>query len=492
MANFFKRLAGMPYIGNLLKQSLDDAFDATSGHTHDGTAGNGGPVAGTTPADGSITNAKLADDVKVGSLAALTTTVKTSVQAAINELVTSIGSLAALTTTVKTSCVAAINELVTSLGSLAALTTTVKTSAVAAINELVTNLGSLAALTTTVKTSAVAAINELVTSIAAKVTGSGGNIVIGAQITLIGANPTTVNFQGGDAAATITGSADETFALDNGLTLVVNPDGAGDDTVTFAAAAGTSKSGDTASANMSASLDTKIAISVDGGAAQTVTFDWATGDGGGPCDSGLKIAAEMQEKIQALGGAFAAVTVAFDVDHYLITSGTKGTASAVVVTRAADHNATEELELGPDGAGVGGAETAGTGDAANIAAATAAEVAAAITAKATGWSATAVGTKVRIDSATTGSGSSLVVNAGSTADLILGITGSAYGQLGLGLAANMANTNYRVSGTFVKDGAGVTDTWSVGNKAVGSFRIYCETAGNTEKLDLTIFGTLAA
>ncbi|MFA5458936.1 MAG: hypothetical protein WC261_15040, partial [Synergistaceae bacterium] len=38
------------------------------------------------PADGSVTNAKLADDVKVGSLAALTTTAKTSVQAAINEI----------------------------------------------------------------------------------------------------------------------------------------------------------------------------------------------------------------------------------------------------------------------------------------------------------------------------------------------------------------------------------------------------------------------
>lgn len=40
----------------------------------------------TTPIDGAITNAKLATDVKVGSLATLTTTAKASVVAAINEL----------------------------------------------------------------------------------------------------------------------------------------------------------------------------------------------------------------------------------------------------------------------------------------------------------------------------------------------------------------------------------------------------------------------
>ena len=305
----------------------------------------------------------------------------------------------------------------------------------------------------------------------------------------MGANPTQVNFQGADVAATILGSVEEPFALDNGLTLIVDPDDAGDDTITFAATAGTSKSGDTASQDMSASLDDKFKISVDGGAATVCEVDWTAGGG---CNTGVKIAAEMQTKIQALGGAFAAVTVAFDVDHYMITSGTKGTASAVVITRADDHNCTEELELGPDGAGVGGAETAGTGDAANIAAATAIEVAAAIVAApATGWTAAAEGAKVRITSDTAGAGSSLAVNAASTADLVLGITGSADGEVGMGLAGDMADANYRVSGSFVKDGAGVTDVWSVGNKATDGFRIYCETAANEELLDLLIFGTLA-
>ena len=49
------------------------------------------------------------------------------------------GNLATLLTTVKTTLVAAINELVGKIGDLTGLTTTVKTSAVAAINEVDTN-----------------------------------------------------------------------------------------------------------------------------------------------------------------------------------------------------------------------------------------------------------------------------------------------------------------------------------------------------------------
>jgi microcystin-dependent protein len=50
---------------------------------------------GTTPGAGVVTDAMMATDVKIGSLAALTTTAKTSIQAAINELVTSVATAAA-------------------------------------------------------------------------------------------------------------------------------------------------------------------------------------------------------------------------------------------------------------------------------------------------------------------------------------------------------------------------------------------------------------
>ena len=43
-ARNFNRLAGLPLIGTILKSFLEDLFNATTGHTHDGTAGNGGPL----------------------------------------------------------------------------------------------------------------------------------------------------------------------------------------------------------------------------------------------------------------------------------------------------------------------------------------------------------------------------------------------------------------------------------------------------------------
>ncbi len=312
-----------------------------------------------------------------------------------------------------------------------------------------------------------------------------GQDLVMATVGLGGANPTRVNFQGADIAATILGTADEPFALDDGLTLVVNPDAGGDDTVTFAAAAGTSVSAAAPAETMVGEVDNKLRIAVDGGLPTLVTFDWTAGGG---CDTGVKIAAEMQTKIQALAPEFASVTVAFGAGVYTITSGTKGTGSAVVITAGDDHNCTEELKLGVDN---GGTENAGTGDAANIAAATAAEVAAAITARATGWSGAAEGTKVRITSATQGPASSLVVNAGSTADLILGFAGSDYGEAGLGLAADMADANYRVSATRSDAAAAPGDTIAVGGKATDHFDLYCETAGSTDEYDLLILGTLA-
>ena len=101
---------------------------------------------------------------------------RTSIIAAINDIVSKIGlPLAGLTTSVKSSIIAAINSLVsgkadkTEVGTLSSLTTTTKTSAVAAINELKsthdTEIGGLANLKTTNKDSVVSAINELNTGV---------------------------------------------------------------------------------------------------------------------------------------------------------------------------------------------------------------------------------------------------------------------------------------------------------------------------------------
>lgn len=307
-----------------------------------------------------------------------------------------------------------------------------------------------------------------------------GSIVIGGTITLNGANPTPVVFAGADQAATITGTADEPFALDNGLTLVVDPDGAGDDTFTFAAAAATSVSAAAPATDLTALTTPSFKVSVDGGAVQAVTLTAAS------CDTGAHTATEIQTKLQALGGAYASVTCAYTT-VYTITSATKGTASHVIITNADANNCADELKLG---AANGGTETAGTGDAANIAAATAAEVAAAISADASGWSATAVGTKVRIDSDTTGGASTLTVNAASTADTVLGITGTDRGAEGLS-AANMANTSYVVTATLSGVSSKAADVLSIGGKAVSGFNVYAETDANAGAVDLIVFGTPA-
>lgn len=102
-------------------------YETTTGHDHDGTNSKAVSVSGVS--DGVVTNAKLATDVKVGSLASLTTSTTSNVVAAINELVldvevvsAKVGTLSGLTTTAKSNTVAAINELVTSISGLASLT----------------------------------------------------------------------------------------------------------------------------------------------------------------------------------------------------------------------------------------------------------------------------------------------------------------------------------------------------------------------------------
>ena len=66
---------------------------------------------GNVPPANTITDAMMTSDVKIGSLAALTTSIKTSIVNAINSVVTSIGALAGLSTTEKGSVVGAINEV---------------------------------------------------------------------------------------------------------------------------------------------------------------------------------------------------------------------------------------------------------------------------------------------------------------------------------------------------------------------------------------------
>ena len=303
-------------------------------------------------------------------------------------------------------------------------------------------------------------------------------------ITLSGANPTPVSF-GEDAAAFMLGGEAAPFDLStNGLTFVVTVDST-EDTATFNCAAGTSVSGETPAVDITGEVDTKFMISVDGDEAEEVTLDKAGKD------DGTKIATEMQTKIRALGGNKAAVTVALVEGEYVITSGTKGTGSSVVITPAASGSITEELKIGVLG---GGIETAGTGDFVNAAAATADEVIAVLTADLGDIVATAADGAVKITAATAtvGADSSIVIGAG-TANNVLGFTQGAAisGAQGLGYETDMADASYVV--LPVLTGATATDLGlSITAKTAAGFNVVCETAASTAAVDLLIVGAPAA
>lgn len=114
------------------------------------------------------------NETAIGTLSNLTTTVKTDLVSAINEVKTvadKVGNLSNLTTSANTDLVSAINEVdaesdsnTSAIGTLANLETTNKTNLVGAINEVkgeTNTIGSLSSLNTTDKTSIVNAINEV-------------------------------------------------------------------------------------------------------------------------------------------------------------------------------------------------------------------------------------------------------------------------------------------------------------------------------------------
>lgn len=149
--------------------------------------------------DNGIYNAQSKADVNegsIGTLSSLTTTEKSNLVGAINEIdaqvgtntsniatntldistnSTAIGDLTNLTTTAKSDLVSAVNEVqsetdtnTSNIGLLSNLITTDKTNVVSAVNEVdgvastnSTNIGDLTTLTTTNKTNLVSAVNEV-------------------------------------------------------------------------------------------------------------------------------------------------------------------------------------------------------------------------------------------------------------------------------------------------------------------------------------------
>ena len=384
--------------------------------------------------DGTITNTKLATDVKVGSLAALTTTAKGSVQAAINE--------------VDANCDAKYTKPALGIP---------KSDLVAAVQ---TSLG---------KADTALQVGVGVTKIARKTIQLAG-----------GATP--VLFQD-DAVPFITGIAEATdmHAVGNNGTVKITEDAESEETATLNCTAGTHTGGGDCSTDMIGNTDTKLKIRANGDETwHTITCDWSG------CNSGAAIATQIQTKVQALGAThgYSRITVAFSSDHLVFTSLDHGTASTIEIDRAADHDCCDDLDIGPDN----GVTAVGTGDVANIYAVTPEEIATLINGDMSNVEADASSGTLVISGATEGRAGKVAAGNG-TLNTLCGIPNGeiAYGAQGMGLDADWDDALYDVFLTY-KGAAAASKDLGWASPTVEGFTVTCETGSDTGYVSVLVVG----
>ena len=384
--------------------------------------------------DGTITNTKLATDVKVGSLAALTTTAKGSVQAAINE--------------VDANCDAKYTKPALGIP---------KSDLVAAVQ---TSLG---------KADTALQVGVGVTKIARKTIQLAG-----------GATP--ILFQD-DAVPFITGIAEATdmHAVGNNGTVKITEDAESEETATLNCTAGTHTGGGDCSTDMIGNTDTKLKIRANGGETwHTITCDWSG------CNSGAAIATQIQTKVQALGAThgYSRITVAFSSDHLVFTSLDHGTASTIEIDRAADHDCCDDLDIGPDN----GVTAVGTGDVANIYAVTPEEIATLINGDMSNVEADASSGTLVISGATEGRAGKVAAGNG-TLNTLCGIPNGeiAYGAQGMGLDADWDDALYDVFLTY-KGAAAASKDLGWASPTVEGFTVTCETGSDTGYVSVLVVG----
>lgn len=384
--------------------------------------------------DGTITNTKLATDVKVGSLAALTTTAKGSVQAAINE--------------VDANCDAKYTKPALGIP---------KSDLVAAVQ---TSLG---------KADTALQVGVGVTKIARKTIQLAG-----------GATP--VLFQD-DAVPFITGIAEATdmHTVGHNGTIKIQNDADDDETAILECTAGTHTGGSDCSTNMTGNTDTKFKIRANGDETwHTITCDWSG------CDSGAAIATQIQAKVQALGAThgYSRITVAFSSDHLVFTSLDHGTASTIEIDRAADHDCCDDLDIGPDN----GVTAVGTGDVANIYAVTPEEIAALINDDMANVEADASSGTLVISGGTAGRAGKVAAGNG-TLNTLCGIPNGeiAYGAQGMGLDADWDDALYDVFLTY-KGAAAASKDLGWASPTVEGFTVTCETGSDTGYVSVLVVG----
>jgi hypothetical protein len=383
--------------------------------------------------DGTITNLKLATDVKVGSLAALATTAKGSIQAAINEID------------------AAYKLKYTKPG------TGIPKSDLAAAVQASLNLAD-----------------------SALQLGTGVNKIARKTIQLAG-GATPVLFQD-DAEPFITGIATATdmHGVGNGGTIKITENAEAEETATLNCTAGTHTGGGSCSTDMTGEVDTKFKIRANGDAEwHTVTCNWAG------CNSGNAIATQIQTQVQAIGATYgySRITVAFSVDHLVFTSVDHGTDSTIEIDNADTLDCCDELDIGP-----GGTTVVGTGDVANIYAVTPDEIATLINGDMSNVVADASSGTLVITGGTAGRAGKVTAGNG-TLNTVCGIPNGeiAYGAQGMGLDDDWADANYDVFLTYKGAAAAGKDlAWA--SPTTAGFTVTCETGGDTGYVSVLVVG----
>jgi hypothetical protein len=244
--------------------------------------------------------------------------------------------------------------------------------------------------------------------------------------TSVAATFTLLTAVGAPSAGTILGTVVGPFDLEPADDLDIAVDGGGPATATFNATAGTR----TGQAETYALVDGQtLIVGVDGGSPQTVTFNTAEFVAIGAATA-LEVAAVINAEMTGVQATAPAGSI-------ILTSDKRGTDSQLDFT-----GGTALATL----FGAGGPFD-GTGNVADIDAVTVAEVKSIVEAAVSGLTVNDVGGAVQIVSNTTGPTSSILVEAGSTADDELGFDNATHSG-DSGAAANTLKVDGKTDGTY--------------------------------------------
>jgi phage tail sheath protein FI len=237
-------------------------------------------------------------------------------------------------------------------------------------------------------------------------------------------------------AGAVTSSNTPTYDLEPADTVIVNTDAIGNETATFDAAAASVTS---ANAETYALIDGDSMNFTTQDGVQTVTFNTAEFVAIGAATA-LEVAAVINAEASGIFADGSSGSV-------VITTDRRGTSASIGTF--ADASGTPVATLG-----FTGLSDAGTGDVANIDAVTFAEVKAVLEADITNSSGITVtqepGLTVTITSNTTGAGSSIAVDATSTADAIIGWDNATHSG-GTGAAQNTLQVDAKTDGAYGND-----------------------------------------